>query len=114
LLRSSASRHGSATCQLVNADRPFGRTVAAVAQRRFTGTLRLGSAAIGRRVIPPEIRRRRFLMSVANHSVAIGLAVIEPRPWIVGFDGKLYGSSTAGGDSGFGCNHFFHALSEGA
>src|SRR5689334_9048943 len=29
------------------ADRPFGRTVAAVAQRRFTGTLTLGSSGIG-------------------------------------------------------------------
>ena len=40
------------------------------------------AAEISRRVIPPEVRRRRFLMSVANHSIAIGLAVIFITPFI--------------------------------
>jgi len=34
------------------------------------------------RTLPPAVRRRRFLLTVANHSVAIGLAVIFLMPFV--------------------------------
>jgi multiple sugar transport system permease protein len=37
---------------------------------------------VARRPVPPEIRRRRFLLSVANHSVAIALSIMFLVPFV--------------------------------
>ena len=40
------------------------------------------AGATRRRPVPPEIRRRRLLLSVANHSVAIALSIAFLLPFL--------------------------------
>ena len=39
------------------------------------------ATAIARRQVPPAIRRRRMLLAVANHSVAIALSIMFLLPF---------------------------------
>ena len=58
---------------------PRGLPIAAV-----TATARTPAVAVTLRPrsVPPEVRRRRFLLSIANHSVAIALALVFALPFV--------------------------------
>jgi multiple sugar transport system permease protein len=47
-----------------------------------SATTAAGAAGRARRPVPPEIRRRRLLLSVANHSVAIALSIAFLLPFV--------------------------------
>jgi multiple sugar transport system permease protein len=46
-----------------------------------TAAVRAGSASLARRKLPPAVRRRRFLLAVANHSLLIATAIAFLAPF---------------------------------
>jgi multiple sugar transport system permease protein len=58
---------------------PGRASIASVVVRRHD---RRPAAAIPRRVGPPEIRRRRFLVSIANHTVLIAVSAVFMVPFV--------------------------------